>query len=264
MASRRRRWIAAGLLALALVAALGWWLAPAPEERAVAQEPRRQKRSVRRLAEARPSAPRAQEAEQAEPDLAIPVGDSGAPAWTAPAPAQIAVRVVYPDGELVRDTVRVFSPDCYASDVTRQGELRLVVLAPRCTVRAGRRDGALWALSDEVEIELRPGEVTDVELVLPEERTGGLGVQIAERDEGIEIINVLPGTPAARAGLEEGDIILEVDGLPTDALTAQEFVEVMTGPAGSEVSFIVGYEGDTGWEEEEHVITRSLISREDR
>src|SRR5438105_10642909 len=40
----------------------------------------------------------------------------------------------------------------------------------------------------------------------------GIGVQIQRHDDGVYIQSVVDGTPAARAGLRDGDRILEVDG----------------------------------------------------
>ena len=71
---------------------------------------------------------------------------------------------------------------------------------------------------------------------------------------------VLPGTPAARMGLAEGDLIVEVDGLPTSALELDEFIEIMTGPAGTEVEFVIETELDTGFLEEKLVLTREVLS----
>ena len=39
-----------------------------------------------------------------------------------------------------------------------------------------------------------------------------LGVSIEEADEGVAIAGVVAGSPAARAGLEEGDVVVEVEG----------------------------------------------------
>jgi carboxyl-terminal processing protease len=107
-------------------------------------------------------------------------------------------------------------------------------------------DGLLPSRSDPVGVDTAPGDVIDVELVVPAERTGGIGVYIAEHDEGILVAGVLPGTPAWEAGLRDGDVIVEVDGLATAALELEEFQQVMTGPEDTEVEFVVSLPGDTG------------------
>jgi carboxyl-terminal processing protease len=95
--------------------------------------------------------------------------------------------------------------------------------------------------------------------VIPIERTGGLGVMILEHELGIEVQRVWPGTPAAEMGLEAGDIITEVDGLPSSALTMDEFIQVMTGPVGTDVDFALAYEEDTGMTEEVITLTRAWL-----
>jgi len=62
-----------------------------------------------------------------------------------------------------------------------------------------------------------------------------------------------------RLSKETDSVITEVDGLPTETLTVEEFIEVMTGPAGSEVEFLVGWQGDSGWQEEPLLLLRGLL-----
>ena len=63
--------------------------------------------------------------------------------------------------------------------------------------------------------------------LLPEEERAWLGVFYDMTDEGAEIMEVIPGSPAEDAELEPGDIILEVDreavtlATPLDALIAR-------------------------------------------
>lgn len=171
----------------------------------------------------------------------------------------LVVHASYPDGEPVTDPLFITSRDCGIWRRTAHGPVVAVqTIEARCTIRAGRPDGRLFAWSDAEEVELDGGQV-DVQLILPREQTGGLGVAFQPAEDGMEVARVWPGSPADELGLEQGDVILEVDGLPTDALTEDEFIDVMTGPVGTDVRFVVGYDADTGWVEEELTLTRARI-----
>jgi carboxyl-terminal processing protease len=66
-------------------------------------------------------------------------------------------------------------------------------------------------------------------------RFSGVGLTVTEVNRGLRVASVIPGTPAERAGIQEGDLIVGVDGesiagLPADVSTAR-----IKGPAGTEV-----------------------------
>jgi membrane-associated protease RseP (regulator of RpoE activity) len=128
----------------------------------------------------------------------------------------------------------------------------------RCTLNAGRRDGFLWARSKSVTIDFERGDY-ELELTLPHKRTGGIGVTFASHEEGVIVHEVQGNTPAARAGLESGDYIVEVDGITVASLTESEFIAKMTGEEGSQVIFTVAYESESGWAEEDHEVTRAFL-----
>ena len=67
----------------------------------------------------------------------------------------------------------------------------------------------------------------------------GVGIQMDVRDSGITVIATLPATPAERAGIATGDRIIEIDGKPTQGLTAEEALKALRGPAGSTVRLSV-------------------------
>ena len=132
------------------------------------------------------------------------------------------------------------------------GGRTLTVPAGTCRVEARRRDGALYAISEVVEASGAPGERVAVALVLPAERTGGIGIVLEPHPAGVAVTAVHHRSPAARAGLEPGDVILEVEGLPAGSLDIDEFIEVMTGPEGTEVRFRVRFAAaDSGLDEGE-------------
>jgi len=71
-----------------------------------------------------------------------------------------------------------------------------------------------------------------------------LGLFMAETQALVMIIGCTPSSPAQRAGLQEGDVVLEVAGEPVDTL-AQFYRAVWAlGPAGVDVPLTLDREGD--------------------
>ncbi len=54
--------------------------------------------------------------------------------------------------------------------------------------------------------------------------------------EGVEILTVYSGGPASQAGLQRGDVFLEVDGLDVRDYTTSEVADVVRGPKGTTVT----------------------------
>ena len=67
----------------------------------------------------------------------------------------------------------------------------------------------------------------------------GIGAQVGLRDELLTVIAPLPGTPAEKAGIRAGDVILEVDGESTESLSLQEAVSKIRGQKGTTVHLLV-------------------------
>jgi carboxyl-terminal processing protease len=72
----------------------------------------------------------------------------------------------------------------------------------------------------------------------PQPPVSGIGVTINKpgTDEPIEILRVIPGTPAQRAGLKAGDKIVTVDGADVTHLVTEEVANKVKGPEGSAVT----------------------------
>jgi predicted metalloprotease with PDZ domain len=170
------------------------------------------------------------------------------------------IEIVDTDGYPVEEAGMGMRGDCgRRSYRVTEGEADLMVDEGLCTLIAWRQDGALRTLSDRVEVDVLGGDEVDITLVLPAERTGGLGVQIEQDDAGMRVVMVVPGSPAERAGLQAGDLITEVDGTSTGLLSMQDFVQVMTGPEGTDIDFVVQYDEDTGIVAEPIVVTRAFL-----
>jgi len=75
------------------------------------------------------------------------------------------------------------------------------------------------------------------------EEVNGIGIDVEKRKTRLVIISPIEGSPAARAGIEPGDIIKRVDGAEVANLEFDDVVSRMQGPAGSEVVLVVERHG---------------------
>jgi len=64
---------------------------------------------------------------------------------------------------------------------------------------------------------------------------GGLGIEVGQEDGFIKVISPIDDTPAARAGIEAGDLIVKIDDQPVKGMSLMEAIEKMRGPAGTRV-----------------------------
>ena len=71
----------------------------------------------------------------------------------------------------------------------------------------------------------------------------GVGMQVAPRNGKTIVVAPFGGSPAYKAGLRPGDVILEVNGKRTDNMTTPEVADLLKGPRATHVVVIVGREG---------------------
>ncbi len=69
--------------------------------------------------------------------------------------------------------------------------------------------------------------------------TTGIGVSVRRTENGVEVVEVLPDSPALRDGLAPGDRILAVDGTPLAALSARELPGLFEGLDGQATSLTI-------------------------
>jgi C-terminal processing protease CtpA/Prc len=67
----------------------------------------------------------------------------------------------------------------------------------------------------------------------------GIGAMLTIRDHALEIMGVVPDTPAAKAGLHRGLIIQQIDGTDIAGKPLAVCVAMTRGPVGSKVQFEV-------------------------
>ncbi len=92
-----------------------------------------------------------------------------------------------------------------------------------------------------------------------EQEFGGIGiqVQIDPKTGRLMVMTPLPGTPAYKAGLRAGDLIMEIDGESTEGMSLTTAVKRLKGKPGEKVKLGILHQGA---KELEHVtITRAII-----
>jgi carboxyl-terminal processing protease len=71
----------------------------------------------------------------------------------------------------------------------------------------------------------------------------GLGLEVGLENGFVKVITPIDDTPAKRAGLETGDIILKLDNHPVKGMSLNESIELMRGPKGSTIELTIAREG---------------------
>jgi carboxyl-terminal processing protease len=67
----------------------------------------------------------------------------------------------------------------------------------------------------------------------------GIGVWLKQKDGDLEIVSVLPDTPAQASGLKRGDVIRDIDGEPVNELSSDDAVNLIKGPEGTKVGLVI-------------------------
>ena len=87
----------------------------------------------------------------------------------------------------------------------------------------------------------------------------GVGMTISQRDNQTVVLAPFVGSPAYKAGIRPGDVVLKVEGKSCDGLTGTEVAEMLKGPKGTVVHISLGREG---WDKPiEVAVTRDEITR---
>ena len=68
---------------------------------------------------------------------------------------------------------------------------------------------------------------------------GGLGMEVTMKDGLVQVVSPIDDTPASRAAMQAGDIIIAIDGSPVLGLSLSEAVEKLRGPKNSTVRLTI-------------------------
>ncbi len=88
-------------------------------------------------------------------------------------------------------------------------------------------------------------------------RYGGLGIEVTKDNGGIRVISPIDDTPAFKAGILPGDLIIQLDDQLTTRMNLIDAINSMRGQPGTEITLIVVRKGVEG--PLEFKLTRAVI-----
>ncbi|MBO8129651.1 MAG: S41 family peptidase [Peptococcaceae bacterium] len=123
-------------------------------------------------------------------------------------------------------------------------ETQYVKEVPTSRLIEGALDGIVNSLDDPYSVYLEPETFKRFKEQM-RGSFGGLGILVGIRGENqLTVVRPFEGTPADRAGLREGDVIVEIDGIETKNIDLETAVALMRGPVGTEVKLKVKRENN--------------------
>ncbi|GAB4441212.1 MAG: S41 family peptidase [Anaerolineae bacterium] len=117
--------------------------------------------------------------------------------------------------------------------------------------------GSLSTLNDPYTIFLEP-EPAAKEKAQLEGQFGGIGAFVQQNEAGEIVLNPMREQPAEQAGLQDGDVLIAVDGVDlTPEMTVDDVVNKIRGEVGTPVTLTVRREGNN--DPIDLVVTRAII-----
>ena len=84
----------------------------------------------------------------------------------------------------------------------------------------------------------------------------GIGAELTRDENHPVVISPIDDTPAARAGIQAGDVILRIDGEVTDGMSLKDVVTALRGPADTTVKITVARKNEAPFDV---TLTRAII-----
>jgi carboxyl-terminal processing protease len=104
---------------------------------------------------------------------------------------------------------------------------------------------------------LDPKALGEFQVTMKGEEFGGLGLEVMQDGGLVRVVSPIDETPAARAGMLSGDLIVKIDDTPVQGLSLKEAVDKMRGPAKTSVRLTVSRGEGEGVKE--FTIVREII-----
>jgi carboxyl-terminal processing protease len=73
---------------------------------------------------------------------------------------------------------------------------------------------------------------------------GGLGIEVGTEDGFVKVVSPIEDTPAARAGVKAGDLIIKIDEKPTKGMPLNDAVKLMRGKPKTPITLTLSRKGE--------------------
>jgi carboxyl-terminal processing protease len=73
---------------------------------------------------------------------------------------------------------------------------------------------------------------------------GGLGIEVGMEDGFVKVISPIDDTPAARAGVKAGDLVIRLDDTPVKGMALSDAVKIMRGKPGTDIVLTIVRDGE--------------------
>src|SRR5947199_6973890 len=74
---------------------------------------------------------------------------------------------------------------------------------------------------------------------------GGLGIEVGMEDGFVKVISPIEDTPAFKAGIKPGDLIIKLDEMPVKGMTLTDAVKKMRGKPNTQITLTISRKGET-------------------
>lgn len=75
---------------------------------------------------------------------------------------------------------------------------------------------------------------------------GGLGIEVSMEDGFVKVVSPIDDTPAQRAGMKAGDLVIRLDDTPVKGMSLNDAVKLMRGKPGTDIVLTVIRKGEDG------------------